>query len=202
MSDNDIAQYHAPVTAGSELPNPGWGPLSALPGNPLMWVLILSELAVFMAFFVLYISERAAQVTLFNDAQQHLDPLVGGLNTMVLLTSGLLVALAVEAVARGNVRRTRQWLGGAAALGVVFGAIKIFEYSSKFAVGITPETNTFFGFYFGLTAFHFAHVIFGLVLLGLVSWKSNLENVETAAAFWHMVDLIWILLYPLLYLLR
>lgn len=202
MSDNDTAQYHAPVTAGSELPNPSWGPLSTLPGNPLMWVLILSELAVFMAFFVLYISERATQVTLFNDAQQHLDPLVGGLNTMVLLTSGLLVALAVEAVARGNVRRTRQWLGGAAALGVVFGAIKIFEYSSKFAVGITPETNTFFGFYFGLTAFHFAHVIFGLVLLGLVSWKSNLENVETAAAFWHMVDLIWILLYPLLYLLR
>jgi len=185
-----------------ELPNPGWGPLSALPGNPLMWVLILSELLVFMAFFVLYITERAAQVALFDASQQHLDPLMGGLNTMVLLTSGLFVAFAVEAIAAGKVRRTRQWLGAAAGLGVLFGAIKIVEYSSKFAVGITPETNTFFGFYFGLTAFHFAHVLFGLILLGLVSWRTNVENVETAAAFWHMVDLIWILLYPLLYLLR
>ena len=185
-----------------ELPNPGWGPLSALPGNPLMWVLILSELLVFMAFFVLYITERAAQVALFDASQQHLDPLMGGLNTMVLLTSGLFVAFAVEAIAAGKVRRTRQWLAGAAGLGVLFGAIKIVEYSSKFAVGITPETNTFFGFYFGLTAFHFAHVLFGLILLGLVSWRTNVENVETAAAFWHMVDLIWILLYPLLYLLR
>lgn len=184
------------------LPNPGWGPLSALPGNPLMWVLILSELLVFMAFFVLYITERAAQVALFDASQQHLDPLMGGLNTMVLLTSGLFVAFAVEAITAGKVRRTRQWLGGAAGLGVLFGLIKIVEYSSKFASGITPETNTFFGFYFGLTAFHFAHVLFGLILLALVSWRTNVENVETAAAFWHMVDLIWILLYPLLYLLR
>jgi nitric oxide reductase NorE protein len=121
---------------------------------------------------------------------------------MVLLTSGLFVAFAVEAIAAGKVRRTRQWLGGAAGLGVLFGAIKIVEYSSKFTAGTTPETNTFFGFYFGLTAFHFAHVLFGLILLALVSWRTNVENVETAAAFWHMVDLIWILLYPLLYLLR
>ncbi|WP_017431240.1 cytochrome c oxidase subunit 3 family protein [Vreelandella jeotgali] len=193
---------HDPAPAARPLPNPGWGPLSALPGNPLMWVLILSELAVFMAFFVLYITERAAQQALFDTSQQQLDPLMGGLNTMVLLTSGLLVAFAVEAVAARRIRRTRQWLAGAAGLGVVFGAIKGVEYAGKFAAGITPETNTFFGFYFGLTAFHFAHVLFGLVLLALVSWRTNRENVETAAAFWHMVDLIWILLYPLLYLLR
>ncbi|GAA3905682.1 cytochrome c oxidase subunit 3 family protein [Halomonas cibimaris] len=202
MSESDSTPHRAEIAADADLPNPGWGPLSALPGNPLMWVLILSELAVFMAFFVLYISERAAQLTLFDASQQQLNPLMGGLNTMVLLTSGLLVAFAVEAVAAGNVRRTRQWLAGAAGLGVVFGAIKVLEYAGKFAGGITPETNTFFGFYYGLTAFHFAHVLFGLVLLGLVSWKTSVENVETAAAFWHMVDLIWILLYPLLYLLR
>ncbi|WP_108446404.1 cytochrome c oxidase subunit 3 family protein [Halomonas denitrificans] len=185
-----------------ELPNPGWGPLSALPGNPLMWVLILSEMLVFSAFFALYAAERVGATALFDASQRQLDPLVGGLNTLVLLTSGLCVALAVEAVSAARLRRARQWLGGAMALGVLFGVIKGIEYADKFAAGITPETNAFFGFYYGLTAFHFAHVLFGLALLALVTWRTSRENVETAAAFWHMVDLIWILLYPLLYLLR
>ena len=183
-------------------PNPGWGPLSALPGNPLMWVLILSEMLVFSAFFALYAAERIGATAAFNEAQRELDPLLGGFNTLVLLTSGLCVALAVEAVSTGRIRRTRQWLGAAMALGVLFGVIKGVEYADKFALGITPETNTFFGFYYGLTAFHFAHVLFGLALMALVTWRTSTENVETAAAFWHMVDLIWILLYPLLYLLR
>ncbi|WP_346795930.1 cytochrome c oxidase subunit 3 family protein [Halomonas sp. Bachu 37] len=185
-----------------DLPNPGWGPLSALPGNPLMWVLILSEMLVFTAFFALYAGQRAFDPALFDASQQQLDPLLGGLNTLVLLTSGLCVALAVEAVSTGRIRRTRQWLGVSMGLGVLFGVIKVTEYIGKFDAGITPETNTFFGFYYGLTAFHFAHVLFGLALMALVSWRTTTENVETAAAFWHMVDLIWILLYPLLYLLR
>src|SRR5699024_6066046 len=111
-----------------------------------------------------------------------------GLNTLVLLTSGLCVALAVEAVNGAHIRRARQWLGAGMLLGVLFGAVKVIEYAGKFSAGITPETNTFFGFYYGLTAFHFAHVLFGLALLALVSWRTSHENVETAAAFWHMVD--------------
>lgn len=86
--------------------------------------------------------------------------------------------------------------------GGVFCLIKVAEYADKLAAGLTPETNAFFGFYYGLTAFHFAHVLFGLGLLALVTWRTSLDNVETAAAFWHLVDLIWILLYPLVYLLR
>lgn len=185
-----------------DLPNPGWGPLSTLPGNPLMWVLILSEMLVFTAFFALYAGQRALEPALFSASQQQLDPVLGGINTLVLLTSGLCVAFAVEAISVNRIRRSRQWLGAAMLLGLVFCAIKSVEYAGKFAAGITPETNVFFGFYYGLTAFHFAHVVFGLVLLGLVSWRTSTENVETAAAFWHMVDLIWILLYPLIYLLR
>ncbi|MDR9439036.1 MAG: hypothetical protein RI841_06005 [Halomonas sp.] len=78
-----------------ELPNPGWGPLSTLPGNPLMWVLILSEMLAFSAFFALYAAERVAATALFDASHQELDPLMGGLNTLVLLlTSGLCVALA------------------------------------------------------------------------------------------------------------
>jgi nitric oxide reductase NorE protein len=179
-----------------------WGPLSDLPGNPLMWVLILSEMVVFTAFFGLFAWMRAEDRALFDASQQLLNPVLGGVNTLVLLTSGLFAAFAVEAIAAGRTRRARQWLLATMGLGVVFCVVKIAEYVAKFGDGLTPETNTFFTFYYLLTGFHFAHVLFGLGLLALVSRFTTRVNVETATAFWHMVDLIWILLYPLIYLLR
>lgn len=184
------------------LPNPGWGPLSTLPGNPLMWVLILSELLVFAAFFGLFAWLRVGERETFDASQRLLDPIAGGLNTLVLLTSGLFAALAVRAVAAGRVRRCRQWLAAAFALGVAFCVVKVAEYADKLGRGLTPETDTFFTFYYLLTGFHFAHVLFGLGLLALVAWRTSPANVETATAFWHLVDLIWILLYPIVYLLR
>lgn len=183
-------------------PDSGWGPLSDLPGNPLMWVLILSEIVVFSAFFALFAWMRIEERALFDASQQQLDPIMGGLNTLILLSSGLCAALATEAIAKGHIRRCRQWLMATITLGVVFCIVKLMEYVDKISLGIMPETNTFFAFYYLLTGFHFAHVLFGLALLALVSWFSSRENIETATAFWHMVDLIWILLYPLLYLLR
>lgn len=191
-------------TTGAPAPvcNPGWGPLAGLPGNPLMWVLILSEMVVFAAFFAAFAWARAGEPALFEASRQLLDPLLGGLNTLILLTSGLFAALALEAIAAGRVRQCRQWLLTAMALGVVFAAIKVAEYADKLGAGLTPETNTFFTFYYLLTGFHFAHVVFGLVLLALVVWRPQMTHVETGTAFWHMVDLVWVLLYPLIYLLR
>lgn len=182
--------------------NPSWGPLSGLPGNPLMWVLILSEIVVFAAFFAMFAWMRAEERALFDASQLMLDPVMGGINTMVLLSSGLFAAFAVQAVLKDDVRRTRICLGLALLLGLVFCGVKLVEYADKIDAGLMPETNTFFAFYYLLTGFHFAHVIFGLALLGLVMWRTSLANVETVTAFWHMVDLIWIVLYPLLYLLR
>lgn len=179
-----------------------WGPLSALPGNPLMWILILGELIVFAAFFVFYGAARAQEPELFAQSQQSLNAFVGGLNTMILLTSGLFVALAVEKTARAQLGRARQWLLGAMVLGVVFCVVKVVEYQGKVQAGFMPETNTFFTFYYLLTGFHFAHVLFGLILLGIALRQTDLPTMETVGAFWHMVDLIWVLLYPLLYLLR
>lgn len=179
-----------------------WGPLSALPGNPLMWVLILSEMLVFSAFFILFAWQRAAEYALFDESQQLLDPLVGGMNTIVLLSSGLFAALAVGAIAANDRRRCRRFLALTMVLGAMFCLIKLLEYVDKFNAGLALETNTFFSFYFLLTGFHLAHVVFGLGLLALVCWRTSRENVETVTAFWHMVDLIWVMLYPLLYLLR
>ncbi len=179
-----------------------WGPLTNLPGNPLMWILILSEMLVFAAFFAIFSWQRASERALFDSSQQLLDPVLGGVNTMILLTSGLFAAMSIQAIADGKVQRCRQLLGLTMGLGVVFCCIKTFEYIDKFSAGLTPETNTFFSFYYLLTAFHFAHVIFGLGLLALAYWRTSRANVETVTAFWHMVDLIWIMLYPLIYLLR
>ncbi len=183
-------------------PQDDWGPLSTLPGNPLMWVLILGEMLVFSAFFVIFAWQRTQQPALFNASQLHLDPVAGGLNTMVLLTSGLCAALAVQAITAGKVGRSRHWLSLTMALGLAFCVIKVMEYVDKLGVGLTPETNTFFSYYYLLTAFHLAHVIFGLGLLALAACYTSRQNVETVTAFWHMVDLIWVMLYPLLYLLR
>ncbi|MDX2465659.1 MAG: cytochrome c oxidase subunit 3 family protein [Porticoccus sp.] len=179
-----------------------WGPLTNLPGNPLMWILILSEMLVFAAFFTIFSWQRASERVLFDSSQQLLNPVLGGINTMVLLTSGLFAAISIQAIADGKIQRCRQWLGLTMGLGVVFCCIKTFEYIDKFSAGLTPETNTFFSFYYLLTAFHFAHVIFGLGLLALAYWRTSRANVETVTAFWNMVDLIWIMLYPLIYLLR
>ena len=167
-----------------------------------MWVLILSELLVFSAFFVLFAWQRVTDVALFNASQQLLDPVIGGLNTIVLLTSGLFAALAIQAIAEDNKRRCRLWLSMAIAFGVAFCVIKLTEYADKLGAGLGPETNDFFTYYYLLTGFHFAHVVFGLCLLVLACRYTTRENVETVTAFWHLVDMVWVMLYPLIYLLR
>ena len=171
----------------------------------MMWILILGELAVFGALFVGFAVTRALDPVTFNASQAHLDGLLGGLNTMVLVTSGWLVAIAVQRRAinpNGQHRSHRAAMFGAMAFGFVFLAIKVVEYADKIGQGFTPETDMFFQLYYLMTGFHALHVVMGLIILGIVTWRDSLENVETGAAFWHMIDLIWVLLYPLVYLLR
>jgi nitric oxide reductase NorE protein len=91
---------------------------------------------------------------------------------------------------------------GAALLGVVFLIVKVLEYAGKAADGIGWETHPFFTFYYLLTGFHAAHVVAGVIVLLLIAWQDTARNIEAGAAFWHMVDLVWVLLFPVLYLLR
>ncbi|MBC7905793.1 MAG: cytochrome c oxidase subunit 3 family protein [Rhodospirillaceae bacterium] len=183
-------------------PEGEWGALSSLPGNPLMWVLIISELLVFGAFFLGFGVARVLHPDLFRAGQAMLDIRLGGLNTLILVTSGWLAAKAVQARAHGDVAVSRRWAAGAMALGVAFLVVKGVEYADKAAHGIGIETDTFFTLFFLMTGFHAMHVIMGLVLLAIVAWKNSLENMETGAAFWHMVDLIWLILFPIVYLVR
>ncbi|UEM06662.1 cytochrome c oxidase subunit 3 [Skermanella rosea] len=166
----------------------------------MMWILILGELAVFGALFVGFAVARALDPVTFSASQAHLDGLVGGVNTMVLVTSGWLVAVAVQRRSTDGAHRTSML--GAMALGGAFLAIKAVEYADKIGQGFTLETDLFFQLYYLMTGFHALHVVMGLIILGIVTWHDSLENMETGAAFWHMVDLIWVLLYPIVYLLR
>lgn len=184
--------------SGSEEENP----LAALPGDLMMWILIVSELLVFGAGLAAFLAIRIGDPSGFAEAQDHLDRIAGGVNTAVLVTSGLFAALANRDGACGNRRSSRIWLAASAGLGLVFLWVKALEYSDKASAGIGMETHAFFTFYYLLTGFHAAHVIAGIVILGLVARYHTPRNLESGTAFWHMVDLVWVLLFPVIYLLR
>ena len=181
-----------------------------LPGDLAMWFFILAELLVFAVFFASYAFARSSNVELFNHYQQTLNRDIGAANTIILITVSLFVVLAVQAVKAGNSVLCRNWLLAGATSGAVFLLLKGVEFADKFAHGISLSTNTFYMFYLSLTFFHFMHVIMGMIILGAVAWKAHTGDysatqhtgVETGASYWHMVDLVWIVLFPLVYVMR
>jgi nitric oxide reductase NorE protein len=177
-------------------------PFDDLPGDLMMWVLIVSELLVFGAGLAAYLGVRIGDPVGFAEAQAHLHRTSAGVNTVVLVTSGWFAARAVVSAEAGERLRTRLLLAAAMALGVVFLVIKGVEYADKAAEGITFETHSFFTFYYLLTGFHAAHVVAGILILGLIAIQCRPRTVEVGTAFWHMVDLVWVILFPIIYLLR
>jgi len=176
--------------------------LDQLPGDLMMWILIVSELLVFGAGLLAFMAVRISDPSGFALAQDQLHRSAAGANTVVLVTSGYFAARAVAYANAGRITATRWALLGAGALGVVFLAIKFTEFAEKAALGIRPETHPFYTFYYLLTGFHAAHVIAGLVIFALLAVRPTPRNTQVGAAFWHMVDLVWVLLFPIIYLLR
>lgn len=172
-----------------------------LPGELIMWVLIVSELAIFGAALLIFLVLRLGDPGGFAEAQSHLHRLSAGLNTVVLVTSGFGAACAVRAAGTGDRRAVRRWLCGAMLLGAVFLLLKGVEYADAVRQGIGLETHVFHTFYWLLTLFHAAHVVAGIIILALVAIGARPEGVEAGAQFWHMVDLVWVLLFPVIYLL-
>lgn len=177
-------------------------PLDQLPGDLMMWVLIVSELVVFGAGLVGVLGLRFFDPAAFASAQDHLHRTAAGINTLVLVTSGFFAARALHLAEAGRIRATRLWLAAAAALGLTFLAIKAVEYADAAAQGLSMTTGGFITFYYLLTGFHAAHVVAGILILGLVGGECRPRTVEVGAAFWHMVDLVWVVLFPVVYLLR
>ncbi|NOD88433.1 MULTISPECIES: cytochrome c oxidase subunit 3 [unclassified Ruegeria] len=173
--------------------------IDELPGELLMWVLIISELLVFGAGLIAFMGVRLTDPVGFAEAQSHLYRTGAAFNTAVLVTSGYLAAQALHWRRAAERFKARFALVFAAALGVVFLVIKGAEYAGKAEQGITYETHPFFLFYYLLTGFHAAHVLAGVGLLLLVAWRDDPRNIEAGAHFWHMIDLVWIMLFPVIY---
>lgn len=181
-----------------------------LPGDFAIWIFIFAELAVFAILFAAYAITRNTHLALFNASQQHLNKVYGFLSTIVLLTSSYCVARASEYIKEGNRALCSKFLTYALIFGALFIAIKVEEFHSDFANGITLSSNLFYMFYVLLTVFHFLHVIMGMVILSVVTYKSytgkysadNHAGVETGGAYWHMVDLVWVVLFSLVYILH
>jgi len=192
-----------PVHPPATLKNQG------LPGDFAIWIFIFAELLVFGVFFLAYAFARANNVELFNHYQQFLNRETGAANTVLLITSSYFVVRAVHAIRNGIERNCVAWLMAALVCGSGFLIIKGLEFAEKYSAGISLSTNTFYMFYLSLTFFHFMHVIMGMVILAAVAVKAwqgayehNHDGVETGASYWHMVDLVWIILFPLIYVMR
>ncbi len=180
------------------------------PGDLAVWIFILAELLVFALFFTAYAFARLQDVALFNEFQQHLDRRSAFINTLALITGSYFVVRAVAAIRDDDRHACVRWLLASLVMGGLFLVIKSLEYAHHYEQGVTLSTNTFYMFYLSLTFFHFMHVIMGMVILAAVAWKARQgrysaqqhAGVESGASYWHMVDLVWLILFPLVYVMH
>ncbi len=175
------------------------------PGGLLIWIVVLLELFTFGIGLVLMTYLERQEPSVFFESRRILNSSLATLNTIILLSSGYFMAIGVSFAKKINLNKASNNFVIATILGIAFLVIKAVEYFQKFNLEIFPETNTFFTFYFLLTAFHAIHVLFGIglftfIITKLKIGKYKLEDIEASAIFWHMCDLIWLLLFPLIYL--
>jgi len=179
------------------------------PGGILIWFLIILEIFTFLGATLIFVYYRHNSPEEFAQSKTLLNPILGTINTIILITSGLFIALSINKLRENNYRKSSLYILFGVTLGVLFLIIKGYEFYHKLDSGIGFNYNNFFTFYWLMTGFHFVHVLFGVGLLAYMykavkKKKYNAEHmfdVEASATYWHMCDLIWILIFPILYLI-
>jgi nitric oxide reductase NorE protein len=179
------------------------------PGGMMIWVFIFMEILAFGLAFIVFMVLREKSLAVFESSQAELNQVLAFVNTLVLVTSGYFVVLANGNYDRGDHRSSVRWLAAAISLGATFVILKVIEYDDKISHGLTTGVNQFFDFYWLLTGFHLFHVLLGILVLAYMARKIRKGeafaaadfNLKTGSAFWHMCDLIWVLLFPILYLI-
>jgi cytochrome c oxidase subunit 3 len=184
-----------------------------------MWLFIFTELLLFGGLFIVYSVYRFRNPEAFHLAAQELNVAVGTINTVLLLTSSMTIAMSTTAIQKKDKRTTLILIGITLILALVFLVNKYFEWSGKIGHGIFPGSPLlgelgsgdilFFGLYFFMTGLHALHIIVGMVVLGfgfVFVWKDklsfdNFQLLENGGLYWHLVDIIWIFLFPLFYLI-
>lgn len=179
-----------------------------IPGESSMWFFVIGDLLIFGVYFVAYMYYRGQDHATFLQGQAKLNLDIGAINTIVLLTSSLFVALGTSAARAGRTPEALRLFWIALGIGATFPLFKVFEYVPEIIAGSTPGTNLFFMYYFVMTGMHLCHVLLGLVILSFVIRNlrgpaaPRISFVETGATYWHMVDVLWLVLFALLYLMR
>lgn len=186
-----------------------------------MWIFLITEIMFFGGLFAGYVVYRNAYPEAFAEASRHLGVVLGAVNTAVLICSSLTMALAVDAAQTGKRKALVGFLLLTILLGSVFLGIKVMEYSHKFHEHLVPgsafvfegphaaQAQIFFSFYFAMTGMHALHMIIGIIILAVLvylSWHGRFSPiyyapVDLTGLYWHFVDIVWIYLFPLLYLI-
>jgi len=187
------------------------------PGDLAIWIIIYVEFITFALLFLGYAFSRRLDVELFNASQLVVNQTIGFVNTLILITSSYFVVKAVKSIKSmtkqsqiASNKEASRWLLLALLCGIAFLLFKVTEFSNIFGMGINLSTNRYFMFYLMLTVFHFLHVLLGSGILFLIYKKTknngyipnDAKGIETGASYWHMVDLLWIVLFPLVYIIR
>jgi cytochrome c oxidase subunit III len=184
-----------------------------------MWLFIFTELLLFGGLFIVYSVYRFRNPDAFHLAAHELDKVIGAINTVILLVSSMTIAMSTTAIQKGQKKLTFILLFTTVLLGLIFLVNKYFEWGHKIEHGLYPGSERlhdlgqgdtlFFGLYFFMTGLHALHIIVGLVFIGFVIvfikkgriTGDNFALLENSGLYWHLVDLIWIFLFPLFYLI-
>jgi cytochrome c oxidase subunit III len=175
-----------------------------------MWLFLSSEVMLFGSLFAGYILLRVGNPA-WGAGHDALSIPMATFNTVVLIASSVTMVMAWASCMERKLEKFRLYMGATVALGGVFMVVKYFEYADKFAHGITPSYSTFMAIYFTFTGLHAAHVLAGMAYNGYLLGSSGkwwtrapqqfTNRVEVSGLFWHFVDLVWIFLFPVIYLL-
>jgi nitric oxide reductase NorE protein len=179
------------------------------PGGILIWLLMILEVFTFLGATLVFVYYRKNNLEEFTQSKEMMSALVGTINTIILITSGYFMALSVNKLRENNTSKSSQFMLIGLLLGILFLVVKGAEFYNKIDLGIGFNYNTFFTFYWLMTGFHFVHVLFGVGLLVYMYFAvknrkysdNDMFDVEASAAYWHMCDLIWVLIFPVLYLI-
>ena len=186
-----------------------------------MWLFLVTEVLFFGGLFMAYALYRITYPEAYAECSTLMDWKLGALNTAVLLTSSLTMVLAVVAAEQGRTKALIRWLIVTIGFGAVFLIVKAFEYHHKFAEHLVPghsfthelthrnASQLFYSLYFAMTGLHAIHMVVGIGILSVIAWmahkgkfsKTYSNPVEISGLYWHFVDLVWIFLFPFLYLI-
>jgi len=185
-----------------------------------LWLFLFSELILFGGMFIIYAVYRFKHPEEFRLAAAELDTFIGTVNTIILLTSSLTVAMSITAIRRGKKYFSMMLVGATIIFALIFLVNKYFEWSHKISLGIYPQSPDllnkppgeilYFGLYYVMTGLHAVHIVIGIIVLAWMMvfigngkiTQHSFVRLEAGALYWHLVDIIWIFLFPLFYLIQ